>query len=184
MKLEINHEKKWEKCASRLNNMILRKQWIDYEIEKRNLKLPWDKDSKIQLYKIDKMHTWPLHSTPQSGKQTAQPLATPLLIPHKEQYYSPLGNEQGTLYFLSFLQPVQESNKAVWRKKFLFFSSHKFHLLKQKHFLEKLLAVIQAFQKEIRKISKVNITYHLKESDKEQQSQPEGWKNKDQRGNK
>ena len=41
---------------------------------------------------------------------------------------------------------------------------------------EKLLAVIQAFQKKTRKISKVNITYHLKESDKEQQSQQKNGK--------
>ena len=36
--------------------------------------------------------------------------------------------------------------------------------------------MIQAFQKKTRKISKVNITYHLKESDKEQQSQQKNGK--------
>ena len=35
MKLETNHSKRNEKniITSRLNNMILRNQWIDYEIE-------------------------------------------------------------------------------------------------------------------------------------------------------
>ena len=44
--------------------------------------------------------------------------------------------------------------------------------------------MIQAFQKKTRKISKVNLTYHLKELDKEQQSQQKDGNNEDQRGNK